>query len=360
MAQPVSSNAEESTDSLAALALPAPGVAKLNENENPVGPSPAAKRAIEESASYGSRYIGKNFARLKAMIAERHGLTTDHVSLSAGSSGVLTQLTVAASRDGHILIPELFWDTTCKAAERQGATLVRVPMTPDLQIDIDAMLTRINDETGLVQVTNPNNPTGLLLKPARLRQFCISASQKTIVLVDEAYNEITEDPDGNSMVDLVRDGHSVAISRTFSKIYGLAGMRIGYMISTPEIIEKQEQYDIANYVMNQAGISAALACYEDENFVQRSRQEILEARLIVEDGLKANGLDYIPSHTNFIFVNLGTLNAEKFRVAMKERGVLISGIYRDYTHNSRVSMGELSDVAKYVENLPKVLDALNQ
>ena len=357
--QPIASNASESSESLAALAEPAPGVAKLNANENPFGPSPAAKRAIEESATYGSRYITNNFKRLAEMIAERHGLTTDHVALSAGSSGVLTQLTVAASRNGHILMPNLFWDTTCKAAERQGAKLVRMPQTQGFAIDIDGMLERI-DGTGMVQVTNPNNPTGLLLDPARLRQFCIAAAKKTIVLVDEAYNEITEDPDANSMVDLVRDGHSVAVSRTFSKIYGLAGMRIGYMISTPEIIEKVEQYNIGNYVMNQAGISAALACYEDEDFIKRSRQEILEARQIVEDGLKANGLEYIPSHTNFIFVNLGTLNAEKFRVAMKERGVIIHGIYRDYTHYSRVSMGRLADVRKYVENLPKVLDALRQ
>ncbi|MEM7541764.1 MAG: histidinol-phosphate transaminase [Pseudomonadota bacterium] len=356
IAQAIGNNAP---GALPTLALPAPGVAKLNANENPVGPSPAARAAIAESATYGAYYVSQNVKRLKAMIAERHGLTTEHVALSSGSSGVLTYLAVAASREGHILGPDLFWDTTCKAAERQGAVIERLPKSPDLTIDLDAMLAQVNGQTALVHVTNPNNPTGLMLDAERLRKFCRAATKKTMVLVDEAYNELTDDPDGNTMVDLVREGHAVAVARTFSKIFGLAGMRVGYIMSTPEIIEKLSVFSLGDYALNQAGVAAAIASYTDEAFMAESKQKIFEARGMVEAGLKANGLEYLPSQTNFVFANLGSLDAEKFRAEMAARSVLIRGIYRDYTHHSRVSMGNLPDVAQYVENIPKVLDALS-
>lgn len=351
--------AADAGDALSSLALPPPGVAKLDANENPVGPSPAARAAIADAAGYGAYYVSENVKRLKAMIAERHGLTPAHVALSAGSSGVLTYLAVAASREGQILGPDLFWDTTCKAAERQGAVLARLPKAADLSIDLDAMLARIDDDTALVHVTNPNNPTGLMLDAERLRTFCRAASRRTMVLVDEAYNELTDDPDGNSMVDLVRSGHQVAVARTFSKIYGLAGLRIGYMMSTPEIIEKLSVFSLGDYALNQAGVAAALASYADETFLNHSRARIVEARQMVEAGLKANGLACLPSQTNFVFADLGALDAEQFRREMAARGVLIRGIYRDYTHYSRVSMGLPAAVGLYVENLPRVLEALN-
>jgi histidinol-phosphate aminotransferase len=293
------------------------------------------------------------------MIAEREGLDPEQISLSAGSSGVLTYLAVAASKQGRILGPDLFWDTTAQKAVEQGGEIVRTPKTADLAIDLDATYDAIDDSVSLVQITNPNNPTGLLLDGDALRSFCRKASKKAIVLVDEAYNELTDDPEYNSMVGLIKEGHNVVVARTFSKIYGLAGMRVGYMMASPENTELMNRYGLGDYAMNQAGVAAAIASYNDSGFLAISKSKIVEAREMVLQATREVGLKPLPSQTNFVFVNLGKLNAEIFRQKMAARNVLIRGIYGDYTNWSRVSMGRLEDVERYVKALPSVLDEMS-
>lgn len=337
---------------------PAPGIAKLNANENPYGPSDKALAAMAEAAARGAYYVGDSISRLISMIAERHGVSEDYISLSAGSSGVLTYLAVAKSRDGKILGPDLFWDTTTKAAIRQGGELVRTSPTSDLGIDLDALYAAITPEVSMVQICNPNNPTGMVVDSKQLTDFCRKASKKVTVLLDEAYNEITSDPDSNSMVKLIKEGYDVVVARTFSKIYGLAGMRVGYAIAAPETTALIQRFGLGNYAMNQAGVAAAVASYDDMKFVSFSKSRILEAREMLVDAITSAGLTVAPSEASFLFVDLGDLNAESFRLEMAKRNVLIRGIYGDYTHWSRVSMGKIEDVQQYVKALPAALDAL--
>ena len=337
---------------------PASGVAKLNANENPYGPSPKAVKAMVESSAYGAYYVRKSAQRLREMIAERHDLSPDYVVLSSGSSGVLTYLALASSQQGKILAPDLFWDTTSLMGVRNSSNgIVRLPKSPTLSIDLKAMEAALDSDISMVHVTNPNNPTGMVLDSDELRAFCTRASEKCTVLVDEAYNELTVDPAASTMIPLVKAGKNVAVARTFSKIYGLAGMRVGYMIAKPELLEKVTQYGLGDYGLNQAGVAAAVASYNDEAFLKFSKTKIIEAREMVSEAIQRNGLTALPSETNFMFVNLGTKNAELFRQAMAEQNVLIRGIYRDYTHWSRVSMGKLEDVRMYVDALPAALEA---
>ncbi len=348
--------------SVAAASLrygPAPGIAKLNANENPFGPSEKALTAIMEASKKGAYYVGESVPRLKAMIAERHGVTPEYISLSAGSSGVLSYFAVAKSKSGHILGPDLFWDTTAKAAVRQGGEIVYLPKKDDLAIDLTSMYEAIAADTAMVQVTNPNNPTGLVIDGKELEAFCRKASKKTTVLIDEAYNELTEDPEYTSMVPLVKEGLDVVVARTFSKIYGLAGMRVGYMIASPENTALINQYGLGDYAMNQAGVAAAIASYDDIGFIAMSKSKIIEARESIVDAIESVGLSALPSSTNFVFVNLGDLDAELFRQSMANQNVLIRGIYRDYTNWSRVSMGYPQDVQRYVSALPRVVDQLS-
>ncbi|EED33052.1 putative histidinol-phosphate aminotransferase [gamma proteobacterium NOR5-3] len=339
---------------------PAPGVAKLNANENPYGPSKKALAAIQEASLSGSYYADQSAMALRAMIAERNGVDPEYVAISSGSSGVLAATAINAAQSGNILGPDLFWDTTSLAVEQQNvAKIVRLPKDAGLEIDLDAMYAAIDDSISMVQVVNPNNPTGLLTDPVALKAFCIKASKKATVLVDEAYNEVTDAPESNTMVSLVRDGHDVIVARTFSKIYGLAGMRIGYIIAAPETIENIGKYGIGSYGLNQAGLAAAIASYEDAEFMDASRAKIREGREMVYSALKENGLTGLPSQTNFIFADLGSINAQTFREAMEKENVLIRGIYRDYTNWSRVSMGRLEHVQMYVDALPKVLSQLS-
>lgn len=340
----------------ATLYGPAPGVAKLNANENPYGPSPKALKAIAQASQKGAYYVNQTAVKLKAMIAERHGLTPEHVTIGSGSSAGLTAAAIAAAQKGDILGPDLFWDTTAKVVEIQDiGGIKRLPKLESLQIDLKGMYDAIDDSIAMVQITNPNNPTGMLIDAGTMRDFCIKASKKTSVLADEAYNELTEDPDGNSVIPLVKAGHDVIVARTFSKIYGLAGLRVGYLIAQPERIAEMERYGIGWYGLNQAGLAAAIASYEDQSFMDFSRNKVREARQMVSATVKEHGLTALPSVTNFMFVDLGDLNAEEFRKEMARENVLIRGIYRDYTNWSRVSMGYLEDVEKYTRALPKVL-----
>lgn len=339
---------------------PPPGIAKLNANENPWGPSAKALDAMHAASAQGAYYVGASVPRLKAMIAEQHGLTPEHISLSSGSSGVLSFFAIAKGKEGKILGPDLFWDTTAKAAERQGTEILRLPKAADLAIDLDALYARIDDSVALVHVTNPNNPTGLTLDGDALRKFCIKASKKVTVLVDEAYNELTDDPEFTSMAPLVKAGHNVAVARTFSKIYGLAGMRVGYMISSAEHAALITQYGLGDYALNQAGVAAAIASYQDTSFLAKVKARTVEAREAITEAAVMAGLAPLPSQTNFVFVDLGKMNAEAFRAQMAAENVLIRGIYRDYTNWSRVSMGLPEAVSRYVSALPKVVDQLQQ
>ncbi|MEM6810712.1 MAG: histidinol-phosphate transaminase [Pseudomonadota bacterium] len=338
---------------------PADGVAKLNANENPYGPSPMAIKAMTEAVRKGAYYVGPSVTTLLSMLSERFDIPVEQISLSSGSSGALSSLASAKLKEGNVLGPDLFWDTTTRFAMRQGGELKRTAKTADLGIDLDALYASITPDIAMVQICNPNNPTGMLLDADALRAFCIKASKKCTVLVDEAYNEITDDPQGNSMIDLVRAGHDVVVARTFSKIYGMAGMRVGYMMATPETTEKMRRFSDGNYNLNQAGVAGAIASLEDEAFVTYSRGKIVEAREMIMAAATKNGLQVAPSATSFVFVDLGGTNAEVFRQKMAAQRVLIRGIYQDYISWSRVSAGRLEDVERYVAALPLVLESIS-
>lgn len=335
---------------------PNAGIAKLNSNENPYGPSPAALAAIEEASKHGAYYVNQSVKKLTAMIGERHGLDPEQILLSSGSSGALTWAAMAYGTKGNLLGPDLFWDTTAKAVERVGVSKVlRTPKTADLAIDLDAVYDMIDDTVAMVQITNPNNPTGMLLDTDKLREFCLKASKKTLVLVDEAYNEMTDFTEKNSMIPLIKEGHNIMVARTFSKIYGLAGLRVGYMLGGAESIEFISRFGASFFTLNQAGIAAAIASYDDFKFLDDVKSKVVQAREMIADAAKTNELTYLPSQTNFMFVNLGDKSAEVFRENMAKQNVLIRGIYRDYTSWSRVSMGYLADVEQYVKAMPKAL-----
>ncbi len=340
---------------------PTPGVAKLNANENPYGPSDMALKAIAEASSTGGAYYAYRAGMyLRDMLAESNGLKPENVSITAGSSLILAFAAFAATSKGKILGPDLFWDTTSMAPVRQGGPeIVRVPNKADLSIDLDAIYNAIDDDIAMVHICNPNNPTGKLLDPKELREFCIKASKKTLVLVDEAYNELIEDGPKHSMIPLINEGHNIIVARTFSKIYGLAGMRVGYMLGSEENMEFINKYGLGGYSINQAGLAAAIASYNDEAFKDFSRQKVKEGRDIIMDAVKANGLSALPSTTNFVFVNLGDDgDANAFRKAMEEQNVLIRGQYRTYQQWSRVSTGRIEDVKKYAAAVPKALDEM--
>jgi len=207
----------------------------------------------------------------------------------------------------------------------------------------------------LVQICNPNNPTGILIPSAALRSFAAKVTPQATLLVDEAYNELTDRPEDNSLIDLVRAGADVIVCRTFSKIYGMAGMRVGYAI-TSEANAQRIKSHLMSFGGNLSGLAAAIASYNDTPFLDQSRAAVLEGRAMILDAVAKAGMTALPSQTNFVFVQVPDANA--LRDAMAERGIAIRGAYGRWSGYSRVSTGKLEDVTRYAAALPELAKRL--
>lgn len=334
---------------------PAPGIAWLTYNENPYGPSPRAIQAMAAAASKGCYYTDDASDRLRAMVAERFGLTPGHAVIGNGSTEVLSAAALEWSRSGPIICPELFFDEPLQVAARHGGRLIRVPLQPDMNIDLDAMAAAAAaNKASMVYLCNPNNPTAMLVDPLALRAFTSKLPKETVLLVDEAYNELTDQPRANSMIDMVKAGRNVIVSRTFSKIHGLAGLRIGYALSTPANAERIKG-NIMTIDLGTAALAAAIASLNDEAFMAFSKNRILEGRGLILDAARKAGLDVLPSQANFVFVRVPDANAAKARMA--DRGIIIRGAYGKWKQWSRVSTGKIEDVRRYAAALPAAVSA---
>ncbi|MFL6758925.1 pyridoxal phosphate-dependent aminotransferase [Sphingomonas sp.] len=332
---------------------PASGTAWLTYNENPYGPSPKAMAAMADAASKGCYYADEATERLRRMIAERFGVTPGQVVIGNGSTEVLSAAALDWGRRGPIVCPELFFDEPLQVAERHGARLIRVPLRPDMSVDLDAMAAAAAaNKAAMIYLCNPNNPTAMLIEPDVLRAFALRLPAGTTLLVDEAYNELTDRPQANSMLDLVKSGRDVIVSRTFSKIYGLAGLRIGYVLTTPENAQRIDG-NIMTIDLGTSALAAAIASLNDEAFMAFSKNRILEGRGMILEAARKAGADVLPSQANFVFVRVPDANAVRARMA--ERGIIIRGAYGKWKNWSRVSTGKIEDVRRYAAALPATL-----
>jgi histidinol-phosphate aminotransferase len=335
---------------------PKVGQALLSRNENPYGPARSAIEAISDTARMGCYYADRGLDRLQAMIAERHNVSQSQVVVGSGSTEILCAIALAWGERGAILCPDLFWDTTVLYGERQGGQSIRVPLAADMNVDLPAMAASMSDAVSLVQICNPNNPTGMLIPSAKLRAFAGQVTPQATLLVDEAYNELTDRPDDNSMIDLVRSGADVIVCRTFSKIYGMAGLRVGYAITSETNAQRITGY-LMSFGGNIAGVAGAIASYNDTPFLDQSRAMVLEGREIIMDAVARAGLTALPSQTNFVYVEVP--DADAVQSAMAARGISIRGAYGPWARYSRVSTGKLEDVARYAAALPEIIGTLS-
>lgn len=343
----------QTTPSGNALLGPNPDMAQLSRNENPYGPSESALKMIEYAGKKGAYYAGEANLVLAQLIAERHGVSPEQIAITTGSGEALSAIALIYGPKGPIVAPRLFWDTTALYAANLGmATIDRVPLTPDMKTDLAAIEAKVTESTGLVQLCNPNNPTGLVAPADEMKATVKRLAAKTTVLVDEAYMELADDPDGNTCIDLVKEGHDVIIARTFSKIYGMAGIRVGYTISSPEIAAKIRS--TAMSWISGVGLAAAIGCYNDTAFLDYSKAKIVEARDMVATTCDALGMEFLPSQTNFVYFKSG-LPANDLHEKLAAKNIQIRGQYMDYADWSRVSMGKIEDVERFCKTLPTVV-----
>lgn len=335
---------------------PEAGVAQLSRNENPYGPAASALSGINKAVEEGAYYTSmRSMSALQKLIAERHGVDPAQIVITTGSGEALSALALINGPKGTIVAPRLFWDTTALYAANLGlATIDRIALTPEMEIDLPAMEAAVTPETGMVQLCNPNNPTGLVLPGDVIRPAVERMSANTTVVVDEAYIELADDPDATTCIPLVKAGHDVVVTRTFSKIYGMAGIRVGYTISSMETAEKIRA--TAMSWIPCVSLAGAISCYNDEAFLKMSRGRIVEAREMVRSTLDALGLEYLPSQTNFVYFKSGK-PAEYLREHLAQQKIAIRGQYMDYANWSRVSMGRIEDVSRFCRALPEAVGA---
>ena len=320
---------------------PIPGKILLRWNENPYGPSERGLEAGRNAAKAGAYYPGSVETDLPALIAERHGLSMSNMIISSGSNEALQAAMIAYGRNGKVIMPALTYTAHVGYATRKGVEVKTVPLTADLSIDLDAMAAAVDDSTSLVYICNPNNPTGRTLDGDRLRAFCRAVGKRAVVMVDEAYNEITDDPDYTSVVDLVNEGENVLIMRTFSKLFGMAGLRVGYGMAKPEIARL-----VGDHIMawpNGVGLAVAFASYTDDEFIAMSRAKIIEGRNMLVSTFERNGVATLPSQTNFVYADIGR-DAKQFAAAMRTRNIYIRDSVGGPNNYIRVSTGRLEDL----------------
>lgn len=289
--------------------LQANSVIQISRNENPYGPSRRARQAIIEAVTAGNRYAGDEAALLEKMIAEREGLEPENVVLATGSGEVLAMAAVAYGLDkGEIIAADPTFEWLLRYAAQLGAKINRVPLDEKHAHDLNEMSRRISSSTKLIYVCNPNNPTATIVPSGELRQFCEEAAKRAAVLVDEAYLEYLEDFPAPSMIDLVKRGANVIVLRTFSKIYGLAGLRVGYGLARKEVAARLRKFRMT--WLNPVSLRAAAASLEETEFVRESRRKNAETRRYVLAEMDKLKLAYAPSYANFFYFNTGTNNRD--------------------------------------------------
>lgn len=319
--------------------------ARLTSNENPFGPSPQAKqvmiKAIQDSWMYPK--LGKD--EFKKTLAELWNVSEDHLIFGAGSTEVLMAAAQHFGQAGSsILAADLTYMSLINRACRDyGANLVTVPLTKDYDYDFDQMLDKITDDTSLLYICNPNNPTGRITDSDQLREFCRRASRRKPVFIDEAYIDYQEDAAAHSMIDLVQEGYPVIIARTFSKVHAMAGMRVGYGVAPPKLVSQLKKYGTDGNGMSRPAVLGALATLKDTEFMDYSRRMNAQSKAQLYKTLEANGYEYVPSDTNFVLFPI-RMDGDRFVAEMMKRGIgLKRVVYRDQ-HHCRVSIGTKEDM----------------
>lgn len=328
------------------------GPVRLGSNENPYGPSEAMRKAMTSAFDNGCRYPWSENASLIKMIAQEVGVTEECIVLVAGSMEGLKVAGLTFGRGGEIITCAPTFLSMMEYAALWGTEINWVPLDKNLDFDLDEIEKRVSYETGLVFLCNPNNPTGKLLPADRVMDFCETVSRRTVVFSDEAYYDYITQPNYPSMVELVKKGRDVVVSRTLSKVYGLAGIRIGYLIARPELAQKLRERVVANTSI--MAIEAGKAALADKDFYNFSLQKNAEAKALLMGTLDELKLPYLDSHANFVFFQTGRDVTELGR-SMAEKGFIVGRPFPPLNDWCRVSTGTLEEITLYNRALKEVL-----
>jgi len=321
----------------------------LRSNENPYGPSPLAKKAFADNLNISNRYNWDIEEKVISAIALKNNVKDENILLGAGSTEILDLVAKYVSlTKGNYLIAEpsyVYWSATL---DNLGLMKNKIPLTIDKKINLSAMSEAVNNETQLVYICNPNNPTGTICERGELVSFIKGIPLKTLVLVDEAYIEFTNQ---QSLCDLIYTHPNLIIAKTFSKIYGLAGARIGYAVAGKKMIDNLTglQSNTNNSVSVLSKL-AAIASLKDKNFISDCYTLNIEARNYTISELKKLNCECIVSHTNFIYFSLANFKKDYFKL-LGDHNIQGTRIYEEDGKWTRITVGKMDEMKKFIQAL---------
>ncbi|MFS8976013.1 histidinol-phosphate transaminase [Cupriavidus necator] len=333
------------------------GIVKLASNENPLGMPASAQRAVADAVAELGRYPDSNGFALKAALSARFGVPEDWLTLGNGSNDILELAAHALVEPGQsIVYAEYSFAVYALATQEIGARAIEVSAR-DYGHDLDAMAAAIAPDTRLVFIANPNNPTGTFVPAAQIEAFLQRVPAHVVVVLDEAYNEYLDADQQYDSLAWVRRYPNLLVSRTFSKAYGLAGLRVGYAVAQPELT------DLLNRVrqpfnVNSVAQAAAVAALGDSEFLRRSAELNRAGKAQLTEAFDRLGLEYVPSSGNFVLVRVGDDDGAGARVnvALLKQGVIVRpvGNYK-LPRWLRVTIGLSEENAAFIAALERAL-----
>jgi histidinol-phosphate aminotransferase len=329
-------------------------VVKLASNEGPLGPFPQARDAMERAAAELNRYPDGGAYRLRAALAERHGVRFEEIAVGSGADGMIDGLSQAILDPGdEIVCGWPSFPSYVIYGLKLGAQAVRVPLR-DNRYDLDALLDAVTPRTKLVYICHPNNPTGTMNRRAELDEYFERVPDHVVTVLDQAYFEYIDDPDYADGIDYFKAGRAVVVLRTFSKIYGLAGVRVGYGVATAELVTELGKTRRA-FDLTTPGQEAALASLDAAEELTRRREQNKQGRAELERLLKDAGYDVVPGAVgNFVYVEVDA-DAQTVFDALLRQGVIVRPLAGFGSPNAfRVTVGTADEHAFLADALTRV------
>ena len=329
-------------------------IVRLSSNENPYGPSPKAFKAMSDAFGLACRYPDEHADELVQSLAKINDVDPDQILLGDGSgeilklcadvfTGPLANGKTAPGR-GALVAADPTFEAIIYHATQNGAEIVKVPLTPTFGHDLPKMLAAVKE--GLVYICNPNNPTASISPKSAVREFIEKTPAKTMILVDEAYYHYADGPDYESVIPMVKDHPNLMVARTFSKIYGMAGLRCGYCVAQSYTIERlrdRQSWDSINIM----ALAAASANLDDPDQVTNGRRRNAETRAFTTGELEKLGYQTIPSQANFIMIDLKR-PVVPIIATLKNRKVQVGRLFRAMPNHLRVTIGKKAEMEAFL------------
>ncbi|UOB19232.1 pyridoxal phosphate-dependent aminotransferase [Abyssalbus ytuae] len=329
--------------------------ARLLWNENPYGPSPKAAEAFKNAVEKGNHYSWNTLNALIQKIADKEGVNINQIMMGPGSSDLLEKTALLHfMKGGNIVTGDPCYMSLVHVATATGGKWKPIKLTSRYEHDLKAMEKAIDSETKMVYITNPNNPTATTTPAKKLYEFCERVSEKVPVFIDEAYLELSENGLQDSMAPLVAKGKNVFVSRTFSKIHGMAGLRIGYMLGNEEELKKINAITRGGMGITGPSIMAASASMDDSDFLSMCKMKIKETREYTFNLLKSKNIPYMPSETNFIIFPVD-MEGDEFLQKIYDRKIAVR-MFKFWDKNwCRVSMGTMDEMKLFAEAINEII-----